>query len=176
MKVGSLLGVGVLWWGVAAWAADTIQPLDVKVGLWDVTHTTAVAGQPPIPAEALDKLTPDKRAKLEQLMKDRAAQGPKTATLKHCVTKEELNKSNMLGDDSKSCNRTVITSTRRKLDARVACTEQGTKRTGTVHIEAIDPENVKGSMQMAMTGGDHTMTMSSTFTGKWIGPVCGKGD
>jgi Protein of unknown function (DUF3617) len=173
MKTGILLGVGVLW-GVAAWGADAIQPLDVKVGLWEVTHTTAVAGQPPIPQELLDKLTPEKRAKLEERMKERAAQGPKTITRKHCVTAEELKKSNMLGEDSKGCARTVITSTRRKLDARVVCTEKGGKRTGSYKIEAIDSKNVKGSVQMAASGGDRTMTVSSAFTGKWIGSVCGK--
>ncbi len=58
----------------------------------------------------------------------------------------------------------------------MACAEKGTKRTGIYTIDAVDPENVKGSMRMAMSGSDHTMTVSSTFTAKWIGKVCGKGD
>ncbi len=175
MKTGILLAVCLQWTGVAR-AAEAIQPLDVKVGLWEVTHTTAMAGQPPLPAEVLDKMPPEKRARFEEMMKSRAAQGPRTTTSKQCVTKEELNKNEILGEDSKSCTRTVVTSTRRKLDARLTCTEQGTKRTGTFGVEAVDPEHVKGAVQMAVSGGDHTMTVNSTFTGKWIGPVCEKGD
>jgi hypothetical protein len=170
-----LLGLGVLW-GVAAHAADAIQPLDVKVGLWEVTGTNAVSGLPPIPQDVLDKMPPERRAKLEAVMKERSGQGPKTTTRKHCVTKEELEKSAVLGEDSKSCTRTVVTSTRRKLDARISCVEEGNRRAGTFDLEAADREHVKGSMRMVVTGGDKTMTVTSTFTGKWIGPACEKGD
>jgi len=37
----------------------------------------------------------------------------------------------------------------------------------------MNSENVKGSMQMATTGGDHTINMNSTFTSKWLGADCG---
>jgi len=51
--------------------------------------------------------------------------------------------------------------------------ESGVKTDGKIQFEAIDSENVKGLMQFAATGGDHTLNSSSTFTAKWISPVCG---
>ena len=38
------------------------------------------------------------------------------------------------------------------------------KRSGDVHIEAINSENVKGSMQMTATGGGRTMNVNVGFT------------
>lgn len=162
-----------LCWVTGAWAADTIQPLDVKLGLWEMTHTTQTTGQLPIPADMLAKLTPEQRAKFDQMMKEKAAEGPKTETRKHCVTKEELSRANMMGDNDKACTRTVITSTKSKLEAKIECTRQNAKETGDYKIEAVDSSDVKGSMQMVMTGGSNTMRMNSTFSGKYIGPACG---
>ena len=47
---------------ISAWAADKIQSLNLKVGLWEVTHTTSLTGTPPIPPEMLAKMTPEQRA------------------------------------------------------------------------------------------------------------------
>jgi Protein of unknown function (DUF3617) len=172
MRRGIIFGLG-LWFATAGWAADAITPLDVKLGLWEITHTTATSGQPPIPADMLAKMTPEQRAKFDQMMKQRAAQGPTTVTSKHCVTKEELNRSNMLGDDDKACTRTVIASTRSKLEAKVKCNREGSTQTGVYRVEAVDSGSVKGSMEMVMAGGDNKMTINSTFSGKWVGPACG---
>jgi hypothetical protein len=52
------------------------------------------------------------------------------------------------------------------------CTREGGKATGTIKMEAVDSENIKGSMQMTVTNGEHTMNMNYTFASKWVGPVC----
>jgi hypothetical protein len=49
---------------------------------------------------------------------------------------------------------------------------EGMKSTGTVKVEAVDSENIKGSMQMTVTNGEHTLNMNYIFASKWIGPVC----
>jgi hypothetical protein len=46
------------------------------------------------------------------------------------------------------------------------------KQNGTVRIEAVDSENVKGSTRMSITNGTHTMTVNATFNGKWISAAC----
>ena len=163
----------IVLWSSFLWGTDKIQPLDVKVGLWEVTHDSQVSGLPPIPPEALARMTPEQRAKFEERMKARASQGSKTTTRRHCVTKEELNKENTFGEDQKSCTKTVMTSSSRKLELRMECMRETTKTNGTFRVEAIDSENVKGSTQMVVTGGDRTMNINSTFTAKWIGPDCG---
>ncbi|HEY1242524.1 MAG TPA: hypothetical protein VGF16_18310, partial [Bryobacteraceae bacterium] len=86
---------------LASWGADDFKPMDVKTGLWESTMTNQMSGQMPIPAEALAKLTPEQRARIEQAMKARASQGPKTSTNRSCVTKEQLNKPMTFNQDQK---------------------------------------------------------------------------
>src|SRR5271170_8464285 len=62
MRTSILCGLVVLSSSVL-WAADEIQPLDVKLGLWETTWTSQSAGQVPIPPEAMANLTPEQRAK-----------------------------------------------------------------------------------------------------------------
>src|SRR4030095_12433973 len=111
---------------ILGWTADKIQPLNLKVGLWEVTHTTSMSGSPPIPAELLAKMTPEQRAKLDERMKARAADPPKTSVEKSCVTAEDLKKDTLFADDDKTCARTVTSSTANKLEMRVVCEEEGT--------------------------------------------------
>jgi len=156
-------------------AADTITPLDVKLGQWETTTTTDSSGLPPIPPELLQRLTPEQRAKMEEMMKSRASAGPKTTTRKSCLKKEDLDKALSFGSDER-CNRTIVTSSRSKQDIHLECAIGGGKQTGTIRVEALSSENVKGAMQMTMSGGDRTMNMNYSFNAKWIGPVCTKND
>lgn len=45
---------------------------------------------------------------------------------------------------------------------------------GTINLETLSSETVKGSGRTKATGGGHTMNTSTTFTSKWLGPSCGK--
>jgi hypothetical protein len=173
VKARILLGLAFLW-ALPSWTADSVQPLDVKPGLWETATTTEVSGMPPMPADVLAKMAPEQRAKFEAAMKARAAQGAKTTTRRTCMTKEELSKPLTFGDDDKSCQRTIISSSRSKQEGHLECTNETMKRSGDVHIEAINSENVKGSMQMTATGGGRTMNVNMGFTAKWIGTSCAK--
>lgn len=58
-----------------SWTADSITPLDVKLGQWETTSTTNTTGiAMAILPDVLDKLLPDQRAKIEERIK--ASQGP----------------------------------------------------------------------------------------------------
>ncbi len=143
--------------------------VNVKTGLWETTVTVERSGVPPIPAEVLARLTPEQRARLEERT------GGKATVRKHCLKREELDKPLAFGNDEKeksSCNRTIVTSSRSKQEFRIECTSGGMKQNGTVRIEAVDSENVKGSTQMSVANGTHTMNVNATFNGKWIGAAC----
>jgi hypothetical protein len=153
-------------------AAD-FRPLDVKTGQWESTLTGQTTGRPPIPDEVLNRLTPEQRAKMEAALQARGAGGSKTTVSKSCLTKDKLDKPFNLGDEStKSCTRTLVTSSGSRQEIRIDCNREAMKSTGTVKVEAVDSENVKGSMQMTITNGEHTMNMNYTFAAKWIGPAC----
>ena len=157
------------------WAADDLKPLDVKLGLWETTSSVQTSGMPPvnIPPDALARMTPDQRAKVEAMMKSQGSGSPRTNTTKSCMTPEKMKRSEMFYEQ-KQCTKTVVTSSGSKMEMRMHCTmEGGAKADGTVRVERISSESTKGSVQMTSTSGDHTMNMNSTFTSKWLGPDCG---
>ena len=157
----------------AVWAENKVQPLNVRVGLWEVTTTVASNGQMPIPADLLARLTPEQRARMEERMKANSSGKTRTTTHKNCLTKEKLDRGETFSEERKTCTETLVTSTSSTVEVRVVCENQGVKSNGTLHIDALNPENVQGSMHMVASGGDHSMNMSSTFTGKWIASSCG---
>jgi hypothetical protein len=154
-------------------ATDKFQPLNVKLGLWEVTSTTTTNGQSPVPPELLAKLTPEQRARLEERMKAKSADKTSTITYKTCVTKEKLDKSTAFGEDKNNCARTVITSNGSKMDVKLECTGGDLKTTGILELEAVSSESVKGSGHMNISGSDRTMNATANYIGKWIGPACG---
>ena len=151
--------------------AQELLPLDVKTGLWEVTHTSQTGGMPPLPSQL--RLTPEQRAKIEEAWKANAAERAKPQITKTCITKEKLTKETPFGENQPSCKRTVLTSTSSKLETRVQCDVEGVKNVGTFQVEALSQESVKGAVHMTTSGGDHTLNMTSSFTANWIAPACG---
>ena len=174
MKNVSLLTIAVCLCPLASWAADEFKPMNVKPGLWETTVSTQMAGMPPIPPEALARLTPEQRAQMEAVLKQRAGQGPRTTTNKSCVTKDDLNKPLSFNDNVKqSCKSTIIRSSSSEQEVRLDCNEGAIQGSATMHIQAVDSENVKGTTQMNASGGNNKMTSQSSFTSKWVGSDCG---
>src|SRR5271167_782538 len=71
MFLGSV-SISFLVFAPTLWAADNISPLNAKEGLWEVTVTHSMSGMPAppnIPPDALAKLPPDQRARIEGMMK-----------------------------------------------------------------------------------------------------------
>ena len=155
--------------GSAVWAAD-YRPLDVKTGQWQTTMTGQTSGQLPIPDELAKRLTPEQLAKVQAAMQERNG---KSTVNKSCLTKDQLDKPFNAGDEAtKACSRTLISSSGSKQEIRIECNRENFKATGTVKIEALDSENIKGTVAMTATSGDHTMNMNNSFTSKWTGPAC----
>lgn len=170
MRIRILLGAGLAV-GAAAWAADNVTPLNIKPGYWETTRTSARSGQLGVPPEALARMTPEQRAKFEEHMKARAAQGPQTNVSKSCITKEELAKA-FTDNDDRSCKRTVVTSSSSRQEFRVECTNEQMTSTGTMRFEALDSEHVSGKTKMNVTRSGQTMTVELTFSSKWLGAAC----
>jgi hypothetical protein len=171
-KITARYALGFALLAGAAWAADAPPTLDVRPGMWEATTTTETTGVPPIPPEILAKMTPEQKAMLEARMKAGTSQGPKTTVNKHCITKEELNKGLTFGDDHGSCKRTVVNGSSSKQEIRIECGNAGIKGSGTIRIEAIDPEHVKFSVQVTSGDGSHAMKINTTGTSKWLSAPC----
>ena len=164
----------VLLTSTAVLAAAKLQPLNVKLGLWEVTQTSTISGQPPVPADMLSKLSPEQRARIEERLKANAGDKTRATTYKSCLTKEKLEQDPAFVDKSKSkCTWTVIASTSSKADAHGVCMDGGVKVDVTLHVEALNTESVKASSQGSASAGGHTMNSNSTYVAKWVGPACG---
>jgi hypothetical protein len=165
------ISLGLTLLACSALCAADLQPLNVKTGEWQTTTSGQMTGMPPIPEEVLNRLTPDQRAKMEAAMASRG--GAKSTVSKSCLTKEKLEKGFNTGDEAtKMCTRTVVTSFGGKQEMRMECARDNMKSSGTIKVETVDSETVKGSIAMTATSGDHTMNMNYSFVSKWLGPTC----
>ncbi|HUZ45673.1 MAG TPA: DUF3617 family protein [Terriglobia bacterium] len=154
------------------WAAGSkYQPLNIKTGLWETTSVTKTSGRLPISPDMLAQMTPEQRARFEAAMNQMTSQQPKTRITRTGVTKDRLEK-DPFNNDEKSCTETVLNSTGSKIDVHELCTEENTKIDITVHIEAVNSESVKGTVQSNASGSGNTMKVNGTFTSKWIGAIC----
>jgi hypothetical protein len=100
MRLIPLLALVTL--STATGAADKVRPLNVKLGLWEVTTTVMASEEIPIPAGLLEKLTPEQRARVEERIEARSSQAAKVTRRKFCLTGEQLNKGPIFGQDRKS--------------------------------------------------------------------------
>lgn len=155
---------------IAAWAADTFHPLDIKTGQWEYTTNSSLSGAPPVPPEAFARMTNEQRAMLEEKMKALEGRG---ATSRSCVTKEKLDKPLQWGREDKACSYNLVTSNGSAQEIHVECAHETRKSSGTVKIQALNSESIKGLVEMTVSTGGKSMNTNMSFTGKWIAPTCG---
>jgi hypothetical protein len=155
-------------------AAD-FPTFNIKEGLWEQTTTHSMTGMPQqsvtIPPEALAKMTPDQRAKVEAMMSGRSS----TDVSKVCITKEKLAKNAIFSKDRGNCTRTVVTATGSKLELKIHCQDGDAVSDGNMVLEAMTTEGTKGTMHLVTKSGSegNALKMDFTFTSKYLGPACG---
>lgn len=147
--------------------------LNLTPGLWELTYTTGVSGIV-LPQAALDQMTPEQKARMDAALKKRETAGPRTHTVKNCITAEELKKGAFTGqeeDAGENCTNKIVTQTATKQELSVSCTGKQS-RNGRVQIEAPDNKHLKGVIDMASAGGKVNMQLS----GKWLATSCAGAD
>ncbi len=163
---------------LCVFAADELQPIKAKLGLWEVTTARQTPGMPAaqmpqIPADKLAQIPPAQRAQVEAMMKQRSATSGGTTTRQTCVTPEKLN-SGAFGEDRKSCQRTIGHSTPSLAEIHEECAQpDGSKATADVRYEIMGSDTMKGNVKMKMTVNGREMNSTLDISGKWIGPDCG---
>ncbi len=173
MRIKLVLGLIVLF-PAAAMAGDMFN---AKEGLWEMTITTEGTGLPGMSAEQLARLTPDQRAMVEQMMKQKGiSMNGNTITVKSCVTKDKIAKGEAFSDsrkDSGDCTRTVVKQTASHIEAKFHCSsKKGDTTDGTANFDIVG-DGVKGVTHMTNTSGGTTRTFDTNFTSKYLGPDCG---
>jgi hypothetical protein len=155
--------------------SGNVQPLNVKTGLWQTTMTITLSGAPPMTPEMqahLAQMSPEQRARIEAMMKQKFGGTPETHTYQSCITKEDLNKYPFT-DPKQNCTYNVLTSTGSKMDVSGTCTQSdGTKANFNMRLDAVDSENVKGTGQLVLSGNGRTTNGNYSGTGKWLSSSC----
>jgi len=150
------------------------EALHIEPGLWDVTYSYSLQGQPP-PA-VLAAMSPEKRAAMEKAWAARAGQ-TKTNSSQTCVTAEELAKGTEFENDTnaprKGCERTVGTQTATQWNMVERCSGEAGPAERHVQINAPGPRAVNGTMNATKGEGTAASGLNMTFTGKWVAKDCG---
>jgi hypothetical protein len=127
-------------------AADNVQPLSVKTGVWQVTMTSAFQGM-----------------------------APRTHTYKSCVTKENVNQY-PFADPDNNCKYKVQSSTGSHMDVSGTCLPgEGQKADFKIQLDAIDSGNVKGAGQLTLATPQGVLHGNYSGVGKWMGDSCPPG-
>ena len=157
---------------VALWAADKVQPLNAKLGLWEITSSQQMTGAVPISPETLAKLPPEQRAKIEARFTQRSGK-PMVSTRQTCMTDEKRSKS-AFGEERQGCVRTIVGSTSQLLQLHEECTQKdGTRMSSDAKFELSGDSTMKGTVKVKAAHGDNITNVSLDLSGKWVGADCG---
>ena len=142
---------------------------DAKAGAWQMSMNTLIVGNP-LPPEALESMPPEKRAKVEKAMKERAG---RAVTISHraCVTKEDLDQDRIIPTekDDGQCTRKVLSRSATRIVMEQFCHEPNAS-TSQMTIEAVSPESL--SANIVRVRGDGKGKVLIDVKGFWLGPSC----
>jgi hypothetical protein len=162
--------------GFAAASHASPMALDARPGLWEMTSSGETHGAPPIPAQALARLTPAQRAQVQAAMAGTMARATKPHVYKYCVTEQSLHRGFDPDEHARDCKTTILSSTGTAMDVRAECrgNRPNERSSGRFHFEATSPVSMKATLNMTLSDGAHTMTMRRVMRGRWLSADCGK--
>lgn len=94
---------------------------------------------------------------------------------KICITAEKLASGAFDDPPHAVCKHTITGQTATTMDVKATCTSTDPPMSGTstMHVEAVSPTSVKGTNAITMNAGGGPMTMTNTFTSKFLAASCG---
>jgi hypothetical protein len=159
--------------GAAVSTAASGATLDVQTGLWEVASTGETTGLPPIPPEALARMSAEQRAQMQAHMAAAMERSNKPDVRRSCITAKTLQRGlDFSQGERPNCKRTVLSSSSSQIDVRIDCTGDE-KMNGNFHFEAVDRQTMRGTINLVISNGANKMTMNRTMQGKWLGSDCG---
>jgi len=144
------------------------ETFNMKTGAWELTYTSMTTGML-LPPELLERLPPERRAKVEESMKARSGQ-PKTRVHKGCITQKDLDENRFLkadGDENTECVVKVLSKSSTKLVMERTCPAPH-DATFKITIDVKTPESVVGLIDGSMGTG----TIHTDVKAHWLGASC----
>ena len=153
--------------------ADGASP-NLKPGLWERTVARQMEGPPVAPAADLSKLSPERRARVEQAMAARSTTTPSTSVTRYCLAPEAAptweSFSRDVHDDA-SCQRTLQDESATTLRMSMVCA--GGKQTGTFEFRAVGSDHVSGTITTVQKEERGERRIRIDIDSRWLGPDCG---
>lgn len=163
----------------AALAAHAADPAKRKPGLWEVQSTTKGAGMPaggmPDMNEAMKQMSPQQRAMVEQMMKDRGVgTGAKPNSFRYCLSKEKAEKDFVpQTDPDTDCTHKMDSTSSTEAKFSFSCKRKdGSSVQGEGRAYNLSPESYAMDMHMKMQHEGKPMEMQMEQKGKWLGADC----
>ena len=166
------LGIVLLMSGSAG--AASAAPPNAKPGLWESTVTRQMEGPPVPPMADSGKLTPEQRARVEQMMSLRGTTAPTTSVVRYCITPEAAQRWESFAQgnvgDAK-CERTVQDESAGALKMSIVCA--GGQQQGTLAFTVADANRIQGTISWVRreTGGERKTTVQ--VDSRWLSADCG---
>jgi len=148
-----------------------------KPGLWEVQTTTKSPDLPQMPDmnEAMGKMSPEQRAMVEQMMKDRGVgMGSRPNSFRYCLTKQQA-EGDMIPptDPDTHCTHKLSNTSATEAKFSFSCKRKdGGSMEGEGRAFNLTPESYATSMTMRAQQEGHTMKMQTEQKGKWLGADC----
>ncbi len=149
-----------------AQAKATHVPLNVKLGLWEMTTVVQMSGAPAVDTSGMSAA---QKAQVEAAMSSMQQNLAKPQVNRTCVTKEKVEGDLFQDAKQESCKRSVLESTSTTLGLKFECAGPRPS-SGEVHFVAVSPDVIKATSKMLIDG---KQSVATTSTGKWIGEACG---
>lgn len=153
MRIGVALAMTSLMAFLAFAQTHTVQPLNAKTGLWQVSQTATY-----------DQLPPQYAARMKN---DRVTH------YSRCVRAKDLS-SNPWAEPEAKCAWTVLKSTSTDMEVRGTSCDFGNGMTGETHgtIHLSDAQDGTGSFEFTVSGNGLSMKGHASYSGKWSGSSC----
>jgi hypothetical protein len=180
MKPRILLVLAAASLALASHAAD--QPKR-KPGLWEVQSTTQGTGMPGGGGggmadmnEAMSKMSPEQRAMVERMMKERGVgAGAKPHSFRYCLSKEAAERewAPPKPDADTECTHQVSSTSSSSANFSFNCKRKdGSTVEGQGRAHDLTPESYAAEIDMKMQHDGKPMEVHTQQSGKWLGADC----
>ncbi len=177
MKHALLIATAVAAAALSAHAADISKR---KPGLWEVQTTTKGAGMPggggmPDMSESMSKMSPQQRAMVEQMMKERGVgMGAKPHSFRYCLSKERAERDFVpQSEPDTDCTHKLNATSSTEAKFSFSCKRKdGSTVEGEGRAYDLTPESYAMDMHMKMQHKGKPMDMDMQQKGKWLGSDC----
>jgi len=150
------------------------EQLHIEPGLWEMTYTYSLQGEPP--AAVLAQLSPEKRDAVEKAWASRVGRS-KTSTSKSCVTPDEIANGTAFENENhrpvRGCERSYATQTASRWTMVERCDNEAGVSERNVQINASGPHSVDGTMNAVHGEGAAASGLDMAFRAKWLAKACG---